>query len=257
MIVTRKEYLTPHYIRVYLTGQPDTLANIANMTVGVNNKILIPPKGSKHVVFPNTPDANDDNKPIMRTYTHRGVNLETQELWIDFVAHGDVAPASGWAVHASPGDELGIMMKPKAKALYPQAEQYLLVGDATAIPVLGAILESLPADAKGQCIIEVHGTEDYQALSTQADIRFTWLHNPHPESGSLLPEAVNSIELPQATTNRFAYIACEFSAVKAIRQYLRSENGWSRDEVYAYSYWKAGVAEDASAEDRRAEQQDG
>lgn len=45
MTVTRSEQITPHYIRVYLTAQADTIANIANMTVGVNNKILVPHKG--------------------------------------------------------------------------------------------------------------------------------------------------------------------------------------------------------------------
>ena len=145
------------------------------------------------------------------------------------------------------------MMKPKNKALCPAADSFLLVGDATAIPVLGAILESLPASATGHCIIEVHGEEDEQALSTAANIEMTWLHNPHPEQGSQLLDTVKSLALPNAEQSRFAYIASEFSSVKALRHYLKVEQQWSKDELYAFSYWKAGVAEDQSANDRKAE----
>jgi len=53
--------------------------------------------------------------------------------------------------------------------------------------------------------------------------------------------------------DRFGYVACEFLAVKEIRNYLRKELGWTSDELYAYSYWKSGVAEDKSVKDRQAE----
>lgn len=247
MTVTAKQMVTPHYLRIYLTGQRDTMANIATMTVGVNNKIAIPIDKRKPL------NLNDPSSFVIRTYTHRGVDVENQQLWIDFVAHGDDAPASGWATHAQVGDELGVMMRPKSSALYPKADHLLLVGDATAIPVLGAILESLPSTATAQCIIEVHGKEDEQHLSTQADVNMTWLHNPHPMQGSQLATVIKSLTLPNADQRRFAYIASEFSSVKAIRHYLRGELNWSKNEIYAFSYWKSGAAEDQSASDRRAE----
>lgn len=247
MTVTKKQFLTPHYIRIYLTGQSDTIANIATMTVGVNNKIAVPFDKSQPL------DLSDRANFVIRTYTHRGADVESQQIWMDFVAHGDEAPASGWATHAQVGDELGVMMKAKSKALHPDADHFLLVGDATAIPVLGAILENLPSSAKGRCIIEVHGKEDEQDLPTSANIDLTWLHNPDPMQGSQLAVVVKSLELPNADQSRFAYVACEFASVKAIRQYLRGELAWSKDEIYAFSYWKSGVAEDQSASDRRAE----
>jgi NADPH-dependent ferric siderophore reductase len=247
MTVTDKQILTPHYIRVYLTAQPDTIANIATMTIGINNKILIP--RDKSQAF----DLEDSANLTKRTYTHRGVDVKKQRIWIDFVAHGDEAPASGWVTHAQIGDQLGVLMKAKNKALYPTAEHYLLAGDATAIPVLGAILESLPASASGHCIIEVYDKEDEQELLTAANIKITWLHNPHPMQGSQLADTVKSLTLPSAEQSRFAYVAGEFSSVKAIRHYLKKEQDWSKDELYAFSYWKAGIAEDKSAKDRLAE----
>jgi NADPH-dependent ferric siderophore reductase len=151
------------------------------------------------------------------------------------------------------GDELGVMMKPKNKALCPITDHILLAGDATAIPVLGAIIERLPASTSGHCIIEVHGLEDEQDLPTAANIKMTWIHNADPMQGGQLIDAVKALTLPDAAQSRFAYVASEFESVKGIRQYLKGEQQWSKDELYAFSYWKAGVAEDQSANARREE----
>jgi len=256
--VVRKEYITPHYIRIYLTGQDIHL--LANTTVGINNKLLIPPKGLNKVHFPEFDEdkkqwkpLSDDIRPKIRTYTHRGMDVEKNEIWIDFVAHGDEGPASAWAIQAKAGDVLGVMMKDGKRELYTKADNYLLVGDATAIPVLGAILEDLPASARGTCIIEVHGKADEQHLQTKAAIRFIWLHNEHPQQGSQLASVVKRQNLSQAS--RSGYVAAEYATVKEIRRYLREEKQWRQDELYAFSYWKAGVAEDQSATDRRKEKE--
>lgn len=259
LTVTRKEYITPHYIRVYLTGEKIPLFN--NTTIGVNNKILIPPKGLNEIHFPEIDYETrqwkpqpDEIRPFVRTYTHRGIDLSKNEIWIDFVAHGDEGPASAWAINARQGDVLGVLMKDGKSNLYRRAENYFLVGDATAIPVLGSIMEDLPATAKGTCIIEVNGKEDEQILQTKAAIEFIWLHNEYPGEKSLLAETVKQLELPE--DSRSGYVAAEFSSVKEIRHYLRKEKQWKQEELYAYSYWKAGVAEDKSVKDRQKEKKE-
>lgn len=256
LTVSRKEYLSPHYIRVYLTGEG--IKRFNNTTIGVNNKIMIPPSGINKIYFPEL-DAekmewiqpDEAVRPAIRTYTHRGINLDQQEIWIDFVAHGDEGPASAWAIHAKPGDPLGVLMRDGKSELYPTADHYLLVGDATAIPVLGAILEDLPASAKGVCIIEVHDQSDEQVLQTKADIRFIWLHHSELSLSNNLINTVKQQLLPE--NSRFAYVAAEFSSVKAIRAYLRKEQNWKQNELYAYSYWKSGTAEDKSSKERHQE----
>lgn len=259
LTVSRKTYLTPHYIRIYLTGAQ--VPAIGNTTIGVNNKILIPPKGLNKIYFPEFDyDSNQwkpqssETRPIVRTYTHRGIDLDKNEIWIDFAVHGDEGPASAWAIAAKEGDVLGILMKDGKTELYAKANHYILAGDATAIPVLGAILADLPATAKGVCVIEVHGKEDEQLLFSKADIDFIWLHNENPANGSQLAETIKVQKLPE--DSRFGYVAAEFSSVKEIRNYLRKEKGWLQSELYAYSYWKAGVAEDKSATIRRNEKKE-
>ena len=89
MIVTDKQILTPHYIRIYLTGKLDTIANIATMTIGVNNKVFIPVDKTQPL------DLDDKAHFTIRTYTHRGIDVEKQKIWIDFIAHGDESPCNG------------------------------------------------------------------------------------------------------------------------------------------------------------------
>lgn len=252
-----REYLTPHFIRITLQGEDVTPYEIC--TIGVNNKILLPPAGVKKVHLPVYDDETKEwtepethLKPIMRTYTHRGIDHEKNQLIVDFVYHGDNGPASDWAQNAQPGDEVGIAMKLVKSDLYPQADWYFLIGDATAIPVISSILESLPAHARGIAILETFGKEDEQKLQKPDDFELVWIHNSHPEEVSELSNAVKLISIPEEVS-KFAYVAAEFSTVKDLRNYFRKELGWNREELYAYSYWKSGVAEDRSVSERQAE----
>lgn len=254
----RKEFLSPHLIRIVLEGEG--VQEYKNCTLGNNNKIFVPPAGVKKVHFKTQNEETGEMfvpgyelLPVVRTYTHRAIDLENNEMTIDFVNHGENGPASRWANQAEVGYELGVAMKDSAKQLYPVADEYLLVGDATAIPVLSCILESLPENAKATCVIEVHEAEDELIIETKARVNFIWLHNTHPEQGSQIAEKVKELSLPEG--NKFAYIAAEFHTVKALREYLRNDKGWKKDEFYAYSYWKAGVAEDESVNDRREERE--
>lgn len=251
-----KRFVTPHYIRVTLSGD---VSDFKDATIGDNNKIFIPPKGVDEVHFPVMDPKtkkliNEDKEkaPAVRTYTHKGIDLAKDELYIDFVNHGDGGPASAWAIHAEVGDKLGVAMRTAPKELYPSsANWFLLVGDATAIPVLGAILNDLPVSAKGVCVLLVPSAEDIQELPTKASIEFQWIVEADTQEESRLVDVVKNTAIPSVP--KFGYVACEFSAVKAIRTYLRKELEWSSNELYAYSYWKRGVAEDRSVTDRQAE----
>ena len=148
-------------------------------------------------------------------------------------------------------------MKAKGTVLYPKADWYLLAADATGIPVIAAILETLPATATGVAYIEIPGKEDEQELKTEADIQINWIYNTTPGENKLLADAVRTSKIPgQDNTTRFGYVAAEFSSVKDIRQFLRKEQAWDQSELNAYSYWKYGASEDGSVKVRREEYQE-
>ncbi len=257
--VSGKEWITPHYIRIKLRADE----NIAfdQCTLGANNKIFIPPAGCKDVLFPEfDPELGawrypkEDARPIVRTYTHRSIDPQTKEIAIDFIDHGDNGPASAWARHAVHGDQLGVAMKIKKTPHYQQADWYFLIGDATAIPVICCILESLPPDAKGYCLIEIPSEVDIHPELRHPGFEFQWLLNAHPERGSILAPLAKEVEIPEEYIP-FAYVAAEYSTVKELRQYFQEDLYWPNQQYYAFSYWKAGLAEDFSAAERRLEKE--
>lgn len=122
--------------------------------------------------------------------------------------HPTGGPAANWALAAKPGDSITIIGPNNRAAHCVTAETYsgiewrpglaqrvLLAGDETAVPAIGAILESLPAGITGHAFLEVPEAGDFQDLDTEADIEITWLargtalgrSRPH---GELLKEAV-------------------------------------------------------------------
>lgn len=255
----KRDYITPHYIRITL--ESDSVSEYKDATLGVNNKIFIAPDGVNKVFLPEYDEETKELKPIeahlkpiRRTYTFKGIDIDKKEMYVDFVAHGDEGPASKWAMHAPIGSELGVAMKlGVGNALVPEAGTYFLIGDATAIPVLGAILEELNEDVRVFIIIEIQSVDDIQYLKTKSKAEFKWLINPTPGVNSELSiEGIRFID-KYADENSFVYIAAEFDSVKNLRTYLRKEKGWDKEQFYAYSYWKYGKTESVSEGERREE----
>lgn len=206
--VKRTVYLSPHYIRITLTGNDVPL--FQHTKVGANNKIFLPSNVDNQIYF-------DQKKSIRRTYT-------------------------------------GVAMKNKTSDLYPKADWYLLVGDATGIPVLATILESLPPTAKGIAFIEVLNKEEEIPLSTSADIQINWVYNNSPGEKFPLVTAVKNAMLPDNNKiSCFGYVATEFTTTKEVRHYLRKDKGWKKEELYAYAYWKFGKSEELSTLERQEE----
>ncbi|WBX97625.1 siderophore-interacting protein [Chryseobacterium gambrini] len=242
LAVKEKTYLTPNYIRVILEGDMQVFSDAR---VGDNNKIVIP-----HRSLP-TSLSVDALKPIIRTYTMRAIDYEQNLMAIDFVAHGEGAPASAWAACAQEGDKLVVMMKPKSKPLFVPSDHYFLAGDHTALPVISVILEQLPADAVGEAVIEVYGQEDVLNLKKPEGMNLSWLFNNTPgRNSNLLNSMKNNTIFDRKDT--FVFAAAEQDTVKEIQQFLREETPLERKQWQALSYWKFGVSEDVSAAERRS-----
>lgn len=255
-----RKYITPNYIRISLENEH--VHKYSKATLGVNNKIFIAPKGVNKVLLP---EFDAEKKvwttveahltPHRRTYTHRGIDLKKKEIYIDFVVHAAAGPASDWAINAPIGAPLGVVMATDPHPLYIRnKEWYLLVGDATGLPVLSVILEDLPVEARGYAIIEVETEADVQPIETKSQVKIEWLINPSPGQNSSLGERAKQIVATCShEPSKFGYVATEFATVKALRNYLRKEMRWTATELYAYSYWRYGKSETSSETDRRQE----
>jgi NADPH-dependent ferric siderophore reductase len=172
---------------------------------------------------------------------------QQQTLSIDFVLHTDGGPASRWAASAERGDELGVAGPGGPNPLLAASESYLLAGDLSALPAISALLELMPADTRGQVLLEVPSAEDMLQLRAPEGVQVRWLFRA-PRAPSALSREVRALSLsPQRT---FAFIAGESSAVVAVRDHLLGERGFLRDQLYATPYWRETLSEEDYHDER-------
>jgi NADPH-dependent ferric siderophore reductase len=227
------------------------------------------------------PDA--DRNPI-RTYAIRRADRATRRRVVDFVAHGDVGPASRWAATARVGDQLTVIA-PDATSDEDagghewnpgRATSLLIAGDETAVPAIAAILESLPAPARGTAFVEVPYEGDALALDKPAGIDLVWLPRaptgasygerltaavrawaigrarPGPKPAPTAtatddldaePDLLWDVPEPPEGEGLYAWLAGEAGAITGLRRFLVRDLGIDRSRVAFMGYWKLGRAE--------------
>lgn len=215
-------------------------------------------------------------RPVMRTYTLRGLRREQKEMDVEFVLHGETGPASRWAMHAGTGAKMQIVAPNAASAddsggyewiWHEGIQQALLIADETAVPAAVGILEQLATLAeppKVQAFFEVPHITDAQ----QQDFPFAEIHwlgrEDHPQ-GTLLMKAIRDhLTLPdcarvaeQSLENKSliedgiweraegkhgfnAWVAAESGVVKKLRHCLIDEFQLDREVVNFMAYWTLG-----------------
>lgn len=176
------------------------------------------------------------DRASMRTYTVRAIRPAVEEVDVDFVLH-EGGPAATWARAAAAGQrvewsaELGGAYDPPA-----DTDWRLLVGDITALPAIGRIVEELPAGARAIVVAEVFDEADRQQWQTAGDVEVRWLHgsgNGHVPSR--LEKAVRTF--PEPDGRGYFWMAGETRTVRATRRYLRHERGLARERYALTGYW--------------------
>ncbi len=231
LVVIRKQNITPNMLRITLGGE-----NIQTIPEDQES-------GYVKLIFP-----KEGQKPLFRTYTIR--HQRAHEIDIDFVLHDDAGPASSWAKQAK-ADDIILVGGPGPKKLIEEStDWHILVGDMTALPAISVNLEKLPTHAKGYAVIEVTSKEDIQPLKHPSGIKLKWVVNPHPgeNSHALLDEVKSLAWLPGSVS---AWVACEFSAMKTLRNFFKNDVKLEKDNFYISSYWKLGINEDQHKEVKR------
>jgi NADPH-dependent ferric siderophore reductase len=185
-----------------------------------------------------------DQWPHTRTYTVRWVDAAARELAIDFVIHGDEGLAGPWAAAAQPGDRLTFTGPGGGYNPDPAADWYLFAGDESALPAIGAAIESLPEDARGLALLEVDSDADIQSIAGPAGVELRWLLRggvPAGE-GDLLVTAVRDAEWPEGRVQVFAH--GERGYMKGLREVFYVQRGLERAQVSLSGYWARGRVED-------------
>ena len=140
--VIRKRQLSPHMLRITLGG-----VGLTDFPEDQNSAYI-----KLRIVEP-APDS--DEKLLVRTYTVRNYDSKSQELDVDFDMHDAEGPAANWGRDCEPGDSIGIMGPGPRKLVDPNADWFLLAGDMSALPAIGANIELLPDSARGYALLEI------------------------------------------------------------------------------------------------------
>ncbi|HEV7812621.1 MAG TPA: siderophore-interacting protein [Leifsonia sp.] len=211
--VSRIQRLGNTFVRVTFCGYE--LADFYAAGLDQRIKLIFPVEGTGLGTFPRGGadwfsawrELPQDERCPMRTYTVRAARPELREIDIDFVAHGDVGPATRWVNRARVGDNL-LLVGPDARTLVPgdgpvggvefrpgSATRVLLAGDETAAPAICSIVESLSADTCGQVFIEVATEADILPLRAPERVSVSWLareRRSNGEHGAALGRAVRA-----------------------------------------------------------------
>ncbi|HEY1972399.1 MAG TPA: siderophore-interacting protein [Pseudonocardia sp.] len=249
--VTGTELITPRMMRIRLGGP--ALAGFRSVAPDQQAKFFFAKPGQD---LPDVPSIGADGdvmswfqayramperrRPWMRSYSIRRHHPDRQEIDVDFVLHGhgdDSAPgpATRWARRAEEGDPIGMLGPAAAHHLVVRPHDWrLLVGDESALPAIGALLEAEPT-VPTQVFVEVTDVSDELPLP---GAQVHWVHRG---TAGLL-ETVRAARLPAG--DGFAWVAGEASEVRAIRRHLVGERGLDRKRVAFRGYWRRHLTQD-------------
>ena len=269
--------LGPTFLRITFTG-PE-LDRFADNGFDQRIKLALPETPGQLEHLPHGKDwfqrwraLPAEHRSPIRTYTVRAVRPARRELDVDIVVHEhDGGPAARWARAAAVGDRIavlgpeagsggdhgGIGFKPPSRL-----GGVLMAGDETAVPAICAILERLPAQTRGEVLLEVPYPDDVQAVDGPAGVEVRWLARGRAAPGTLLvpavaaaadrlsapgagsapPEVAGDRELPpeQERTPLYAWLAGEASVTATLRRHLVVERGVDRGCVVFTGYWRRG-----------------
>ncbi|GAA0539835.1 siderophore-interacting protein [Saccharopolyspora thermophila] len=242
--VRATERITPRMVRVTLGGSE--LADFVSNGSDQRIKLCLPQPGQPMPLGRTRAEVfalPREQQPRQRTYTVRWFDAERQELAIDFVVHDHHGPGSSWAAAAKPGDQIVTVGPSPAYQPQPDADPLVLVGDETALPAIGAILEELPAGAPVVVFAEVADAAEEQSITSAADVRWHWLHRDGVPAGesTLLLDAVREADLG---TNPHVWIGAEADVVHQLREHCQRTLGLDRRRLYALAYWRRNAAGD-------------
>ena len=246
---------TPRMVRVTLVG-PE-LEGLVIDQPAASVRLLLPPAGQRALVLPawsgNEFLLPDGTRPAIRTLTPLRADPEAHSLDVEIVRH-DVGALAAWLASAEKGDEVALSGPGRGYPVDPDATEFLVAGDESAIPAIGQVLQALPPGSMTRVLIEVARPEARLEIPVPQDgggdegsgrPRIDWIDLPAGAApGDALVPAVIDAAGGLSPAGRI-WAAGEAAAMQRIRRHLFDERGLPRSATWIRGYWKAGRAGDA------------
>lgn len=228
--------LTPHLRRIIVTG--DDLNGFPADQDGAYVKVILPESETK---LPNL-DLHGEQRPLMRSYTIREFDPQTNRLVLDFVVHRHQGPATDWAATAQPGDAVGIAGPGPMKLTNFNAPAYLLVGDLTSVNAVNGYGKWIHPQSEIRALIQTPTADDIIELDIDERAEVQWLiddsGNPDPLADAILSH------LRQLPAETQVFLGLEARQIRTLRNVLQGDAGIPRQQIHVTGYWKKGVDAD-------------
>ena len=182
------------------------------------------------------PRADRRERLDKRTLTPRWIDRATTVMTIDFVLHG-TGPASGWAASAGLGDVIWAGETRGGYVVPPPGSHVVLVGDDTAIPAIGSILEALDVTTRPTTVIEVVDGLDERTVSETRPTDPIWLHRGPDPSHAGVP-TMNLMEALSVPEDAYWWIAGERDAIREMRDVVVEDRGVPKDRLSLNAHWR-------------------
>jgi NADPH-dependent ferric siderophore reductase len=175
----------------------------------------------------------------MRDYTPRAFDAAAGTLTIDFALH-EAGPATSWALGAQTGDRLEIGGPRGSTIVADDFDWYLLIGDETALPAMGRMVEQQVAGTMVITVAVVDNAAERQDFVSEAAWEAHWVFRAgaaRDDAALLLAALAQRGGLPDG--EGFVWIAGEAVAARAVRAHVLGL-GHNKAWLKASGYWQAG-----------------
>jgi NADPH-dependent ferric siderophore reductase len=181
-----------------------------------------------------------DGNVNSRDFTPRRYSTSDNTIVIDFAVH-DAGPAAEWAMTAKPGDNLAIG-GPRGSAVISSVNNWLLIGDETALPAIGRRIEELGTGAHVTSVVAITGETERQLFETTANLVEHWITRPLTEASDPAP-FLSLLQKLDVTQDTFVWIAAEAKVARAIKAFFLEERKHAPIWLKASGYWLMGQAD--------------
>ena len=171
-------------------------------------------------------------------YTVRDMDAATGQLVFDIFEH-DGGRTTEWARRAQPGSQIGLT-GPGGGGI-PQTTAIRIYADETGFPAVARILADLPAQARGQVVLE-HTHPSSTGYPLPEHPGFSVTHRTADPDQNLGALAITDLgDTPGPDLDQMIWLAAEKAAAQTLRAHLKAA-GVDSKKHYVAAYWTRPAA---------------
>jgi NADPH-dependent ferric siderophore reductase len=229
-----RQWLTPSYVRVRLTG--DDLRGFDSPGSDDHIRVFFP-EGEPATV-------SELRDAPSREYTPLAWDGEEGWLDVEFALHGAEGVAAPWAASAEIGTVVGVGGPRGSMTLSGRPDAWFLAGDETAVPAMRRYVQLMDPEAVGRVFIEVRDAEHELPLDVPPGVTVEHVHRGDALAGAALAARLDTLTAADRPAGAvFGFIAAEQAIVRPGRALLLDRWNLDPETVVVKGYWKRGVDE--------------